>query len=98
MHANWGSWPHRYRLVRPSGEQDRVMTDVRFGARERLATVPPRANMAPGLAAAAVLLTGLTLAERGTPSHAVVWGSLALACYACSLRFLVTTRSRAGRT
>ena len=72
------------------------MTDVRFGARERLATVPPRANMVPVLAAAAVLLTGLTLAERGTPSHAVVWGGLALACYACSLLFLVTTRSRVG--
>ncbi len=56
--------------------------------------MPARANLAPVLAAAAILLTGVTLAEHGTPSRAVVWGGLAFACYACSLLLLVTARDR----
>lgn len=70
------------------------MTAVRLSGRERVTAVPARANLAPVLAAAAVLLTGVTLAERGIPSRAVVWGGLAFACYACSLLLLVTIRDR----
>jgi hypothetical protein len=70
------------------------MTAVRLSGRERVTALPARANLAPVLAAAAVLLTGVTLAEHGTPSRAVVWGGLAFACYAWSLLLLVTIRDR----
>jgi hypothetical protein len=72
------------------------MTAVQPSARERGTMLPPRANMAPILAAASVVLAGLTLAQRTAPARAVIWGGLALACYSCSLLYVVTARTRIG--
>jgi hypothetical protein len=68
-----------------------------YGGRMRIGIAgPARPNLAPVLGAAAVLLAGVGLADRGTPSRAVVWGGLAFACYACCLLLLVTARDRIG--
>jgi hypothetical protein len=65
------------------------MTAFPTPARSRPAALPRWPVAAVVLLAAAIVLLGGALTTTGTPTHAVVWGSLALAAYAAGLLCLV---------
>ena len=60
------------------------------------AVAPRRIIAATVCVAAAFALCAGTLATSAVPVHAVIWGSLALACYAMGLLFLVGTKEVNG--
>ena len=73
-----------------------IMTAAPVGADIRVPIVPRGRVTGTAFLAAALLLCGQALADSDRPTHAVVWGSLALASYASALLFLVTARQEAG--
>lgn len=72
------------------------MTIASPGARDRTAAAPRRVITAMGSFIAALVLCAETLATSSVPVHAVVWGSLALACYAMGLLSLVGSAGSQG--
>ena len=61
------------------------MSLISADARLRDSGVPRLAIIAPGFLAAALALLGVTMSVSDQPAVAVVWGALALACYAAAL-------------
>jgi hypothetical protein len=72
------------------------MTAAPADARPRALIVPVRVIAATVLAAAAVALLSEALTTSDRPTHAVIWGSLALAASAFALLCLVGVRRGAG--
>src|ERR1039457_1891070 len=68
------------------------MTVAPVRATCRMAITPRWAAISLALLAAALMLCGVAQAESDVPTHAVVFGSLALAFYAAALLCLVATR------
>jgi hypothetical protein len=69
------------------------MTAAPAGAGIRAPVRPRRAITVAILLAAAPLLCGIAIEESAVPTRAVVWASLALACYAAGLLCLVGARA-----
>ena len=67
-----------------------------LGAVRRPAVAPRWMIAATVCVAAAFVLCGEALATSAVPVHAVIWGSLALACYAMGLLFLVGAKDVNG--
>ena len=67
-----------------------------LGAVRRPAVAPRWMIAATVCVAAAFVLCAETLATSAVPVHAVIWGSLALACYAMGLLFLVGAKDVNG--